>query len=152
MSKKKLIGIIVGCIIVIFVVIAIATSGEPTPTSSPSTESTPAVTEPSGIPVSAVQLYSAYKDNEVAADAQYEGKILDITGVVESIGKDILDTPYVTLTDGSEWAVWGVQCMFSKKDEATLAQLSKGQTITVRGKCDGYLVNVIVRNCTVVQQ
>lgn len=129
-------------------VIAIVISGEGTPAMTP----TPQVTEPSAIPVTAAKLSSAYEDNEVAADAQYKGEIVDVTGVVETIAKDIFDTPYVVLRDGGKWSVWNIQCMFSVKDELTLAQLSKGQVITVRGKCDGYgRPNVIARNCKVVQ-
>ena len=96
-------------------------------------------------------MYSAYEANEVAADAKYKSKILKVTGVVDSIGKDILDTPYVTLTSGGQYEVWGVQCMFDKKHEPELAQLTKGQTVTVQGKCDGYLINVLMKDCVLVR-
>jgi len=102
------------------------------------------------IKITAKQLIEEYEANEVAADAKYENKTLEVTGVVDSIGKDILDTPYVVLTDGDEWAVWGVQCMFRSKDEAQLAQMTKGQTLTIWGRCDGYLLNVILSDCSLV--
>jgi hypothetical protein len=37
------------------------------------------------MPVTALALASAYDDNEVAADQQYEGKRLAVTGIVDSI-------------------------------------------------------------------
>lgn len=141
----KIIGIVAGGIILIVIVIAIATSGEGTPTPAQ-----PQVTEPTGVAITAAELCSAYEDNEIAADAQYKGEVLDITGVVESISK-VLGTPFVVLTDGDEWALCSAQCFFSTKDEPILAQLSKGQVITVRGKCDGYFLNVTVKNCKVIQ-
>ncbi|MBI2623593.1 MAG: hypothetical protein HYW65_03395 [Candidatus Liptonbacteria bacterium] len=103
--------------------------------------------EVSVIKVSAVTLSEEYDANKVAADQKYKGKILEITGVIDSIGKDILDTPYVTLK-GRELSLFGVQCMFSKSQENKLAELVKGRTLTVRGKVSGELIgNVIVRDC-----
>jgi aspartyl/asparaginyl-tRNA synthetase len=100
--------------------------------------------------VSAGDLYSEYKANEVAADAQYKGKTVQVTGIVDSIGKDILDTAYVTLTEGGEYEMWGVQCMFAEKYESELAQLSKGQTVTIQGKVEGYLINVLLHESILI--
>ena len=41
----------------------------------------------------ASELYRAYEANEVSADQQYKGKRLLITGVVENIGKHVMDNP-----------------------------------------------------------
>ncbi len=103
------------------------------------------------IKVTAQALYEAYEENEVAADAKYDDKILEVRGIVESIGKDILDTPYIKLTSGAEYEVWGVQCMFDEKHESELARLTKGQITTIQGRCSGYLINVIVRDCVLVR-
>jgi len=102
------------------------------------------------IEITAPQLYSAYKANQVAADAKYKGVVLNVRGIVDSIGKDILDTPYITLSSGGAYEIWGVQCMFSKEYEAELARLVKGQGVTVQGRCSGYLINVILRDCILV--
>jgi hypothetical protein len=115
---------------------------------APSTSSgTTIPPQSAAIEITAGELYAAYEANQVAADAQYKDKILKVTGVVDSIGKDILDTPYITLTSGGKYEMWGVQCMFDEKYEPELAKLTKGQTVTVQGKCDGYLVNVLLRDC-----
>lgn len=103
------------------------------------------------IRVSAVQLSEEYDANKVAADTKYKGKSLEISGVIDSIGKDIVDTPYVTLK-GRELSLFGVQCMFSKADEPKLATLSKGRGITLRGEVSGELIgNVLVRDCQIVE-
>jgi hypothetical protein len=102
------------------------------------------------VEVTAVELSQAYDDNKVAADAKYEDKTLQISGVIDDIGKDILDAPYVTLK-GRETSFFGVQCMFSRNDEALLANLSKGQQLTLQGKLSGELIgNVLVRGCTII--
>lgn len=103
------------------------------------------------IKVSARELSQAYKDNKVAADAKYKDKVVEMIGIVDNIGKDILDTPYVIL-GGSTASIFGIQCMFSKANEPQLATLSKGQSITLKGRVDGELIgNVVVRDCTIVE-
>lgn len=100
--------------------------------------------------ISAVQLSEEYDDNKVAADAKYENKVLEISGIVDDIGKDILDEPYVVLK-GREISLFGVQCMFSRADESKLAGLSKGQSIVLKGRVSGeFIGNVLVRGCTIV--
>jgi len=88
-------------------------------------------------------LYSEYSRNEVAADLKYKGRQLFITGRVTKIGKDIADSIYVTLDSGH--MLRSVQVFFGDDLTAQVAQLSKGQTVTVRGRCKGLvLTNVLV--------
>jgi len=103
------------------------------------------------IQISAVQLSEKYNANTVAADAKYKGKTLAISGVIDNIGKDILDTPYIVLK-GRELSLFGVQCMFSRADESKLASLSKEQNITLQGKVSGEIIgNIVVRGCQIVK-
>ena len=95
--------------------------------------------------VTASDLYREYRSNEVAADEKYKGKILTVTGTVESVGKDIADTPYVAIKAGD--VIGSVQCMFSEQYSSDLASLHKGDEVKIRGKCDGKFGNVILRGC-----
>lgn len=96
--------------------------------------------------LSADQLASAYEANEVAADTKYKGHVVVVTGKVNDIGKDIVDTAYVTI--GGSGFLDGVQCMFATGEQSRVAALSKGQFITVKGKVDGKMGNVLMRNCS----
>ena len=98
------------------------------------------------IEVSAKQLYADYEANGVAADEKYKGKVLRVTGRVNSIDRDIMDEIYVTL-QGDDWG--DVQCFFAESHVDEAVQLSKGQTITIKGKCDGKMMNVLLRGCTI---
>jgi len=101
------------------------------------------------IEVTAGKLYQDYRDNGVSADSKYKNNFVRMSGIVSSIDKDILDTPYVVLTNGSG-SILGVQCMFSKSKESELSTLSKGQNITLTGKVNGNLIgNVIVEDCSI---
>lgn len=95
--------------------------------------------------VTASELYRAYEANEVSADQQYKGKRLLITGVVENIGKDVMDNPYVALKIDF---LKGVNCYFDYENNKVLSQLNKGQEIQIIGTCAGLtLTDVVVRDC-----
>ena len=94
--------------------------------------------------ISASALWSAYEANEVAADEQYKGKILLVTGTITDIGKDILfDTPYIVMGEG-------IQCYFADSEIPKIADLEKNKGITVKGKGHGKAIfNVSLRGCTI---
>ena len=97
-------------------------------------------------------LLSEYKDNEVRADGQFKGKLIRTTGIVGDVKKDILDDVYITLGTGQMFEIPVVQC-FVKKDQVTRAAgLSKGDKVTVRGKVNGLMMNVLVKECDILQQ
>ena len=95
--------------------------------------------------LTASELYRAYEANEVSADQQYKGKRLLITGVVENIGKDVMDNPYVALKIDF---LKGVNCYFDDENNKVLSHLSKGQKIQIIGTCAGLtLTDVVVKDC-----
>lgn len=105
------------------------------------------ITQTPALEVSANQLYADYEANGVSADQQYKGKILKVTGTVNTIDKDIMDQIYVTLK--GDGVIGDVQCFFSDDYVNEAAQLQKGQKITVVGKCDGKLMNVMLKGCNI---
>jgi len=109
------------------------------------------VPTPTETEVTAEELCSAYEANKVVADAKYKDKILTVTGVVDSIGEDILHNPFVRLTGGGKHQACGARCVLNKKYEPELAQLTIGQTLTVQGKCYGRLMNVLMKDCALIR-
>ena len=105
--------------------------------------------QPATVSITAPQLYAEYQTNGIAAEQMYEGKVLEITGVVRSSGEDITGTPYVILASGG---LGGIQCLFADDQINQLAQLSTGQPITLRGKVDGLLIYVFVHGCAIVSE
>jgi len=100
--------------------------------------------------LSAIELYSAYNSNEVAADQKFKDKIITVTGTVENIAKDIMDDIYVTLKgERGEYSIGSIQCFFSKAHTDQAATLKKGQKLTVKGKCTGKMMNVLMRGCII---
>ena len=94
--------------------------------------------------LSANQLYREYENNEVSADAKYKGKIVIVSGKIQDVGKDIMDEPYIVI--GGEGFLDGVQCSFAKSQESSIARLSKGQNVKVKGEVSGKMGNVQIEN------
>ena len=97
--------------------------------------------------ISAKELYSEYDANGVAADLKYKGKILAVTGTVDNIDKDIMDDIYVTL-EGDDF-IGSIQCFFADSHVGEAASLRKGQTLTIKGQCNGQLMNVLLKGCVI---
>ena len=94
-----------------------------------------------------IDLMEEYDKNEVAADLSFKDKEIFVSGAIDSIGKDILGTPYVVIDKNK--GIFGVQCMFNMKDLPQLASLRKGQLIHVIGVCNGKMGNVVLKNCRI---
>jgi len=74
-----------------------------------------------------------------------------VTGVVDKIVlDDSYNVYYVILTSAEKTLELDVQCMFDKKHVPQLNQLAKGQTVTVEGKYAGYIINMLMRDCILV--
>ena len=98
------------------------------------------------IAVEAEQLVAHYDRNEVAADGYFKDHVLEVTGEVTAIGKDILDNPYVALSSGRANSFRQVQVLFTKEHFSVLAQLRKGMRVTLRGRCSGLMGNVLLND------
>ncbi len=138
---KKL-TVILGLVLVMCLLVPVSCAAPPP---APMPAPAPAPIE-EVIEITAQQLYSDYDANEIAADQKYKGKLLKVTGVINSIGTDILGDPYIVLTGGGEYEVWGVQCTFpnTKSWKDKIATMEKGETWHIKGKCTGYLINVLL--------
>lgn len=94
------------------------------------------------VAVSAVDLAKAYEENEVNADKNYKGKTASIEGEVSDIGVAFNQT-YITLSAGKDFAIIETQCFFDDKAEVDkVANLKKGDKVTVQGVIDGKSINV----------
>lgn len=97
--------------------------------------------------VSAVDLAKEYEENEVRADKNYKGKMVEVKGTISSIGVSFNQT-YVVLSSEKEFSLTDIQCFFNDDSEIDkIADLNEGDIITVRGKVSGKSMNVGVDKC-----
>lgn len=96
--------------------------------------------------LSANQLYDEYDSNEVAADTKYKGTVVIVSGRIHNIGKDVMSQAYIII--GGSGFLDGVQCTFTQSQESAIANLSKGQEVTVKGEVAGKMGNVVINKCS----
>jgi hypothetical protein len=97
--------------------------------------------------VTAVELAEEYEDNEVRADVNYKNKIFFVDGIIEEIGKDLLNRTYVSLEGVDLFS--SVTCYFSSSQD--VLDLSKGMNIVIRGRCDGAMLGVDMEHCELIE-
>ena len=83
--------------------------------------------------VSVNDMMDALNNNAMGASDKYKGKYLEITGKLTNIdaaGK------YIDLMADGDFEIIGVQCYIKNDDQkAKIAYMSKGDTVTLKGKC-----------------
>ena len=81
------------------------------------------------IEVTADQLLTAYKNNEIAANQQFKGKNLLVSATIDSIQAGLGDEPYLDLKAGGEMEFNKPQAHLADSEQAKAATLSKGQKV-----------------------
>lgn len=87
------------------------------------------------IKVSATKLFQDYKSNEIAADKIYKGKVLDVSGVISSIEKDVLGGGMLMLKASRDYDM--VSALIDPSMLEKASKLKRGANITVRCVGDG---------------
>lgn len=98
-------------------------------------------------------LYQDYQDNAIGADAKYKGKILQLTGLVDDINREIAGNPYITFRIGDQYSFKNIRITFKKSEEEKISRLAKGQSVTIKGKCTGLLLTttVALNDCEIIE-
>jgi hypothetical protein len=99
--------------------------------------------------VSAPELCREYEANSIAADLKYKGKLLEVSGDIKDINKDILNSIFVVLDSRNPESITDAQLYFSDAHEKEAASLSKGDYFGAVCRCDGKFMNVILKDCEV---
>ncbi|MBI5486452.1 MAG: hypothetical protein HY905_03885 [Deltaproteobacteria bacterium] len=76
--------------------------------------------------MSASEFGREFEDDRYAADVEFRGKVLEVTGAVAEIGKDLVGQYRVVLEGG-------VACYFADGEMEHVNVLHLGQAVTVRG-------------------
>ena len=105
--------------------------------------------EPS-VTAEASSMVKEFQDNELAADAKYKGKWVQVNGVVDKIDTEMFNSNKYVLNigGGSEFEFLTVNCHDIPQSE--LSKIAKGDDVTVVGKFqDGGDVGVELKKCRV---
>lgn len=94
------------------------------------------------IVLTAKQLAAEYENDEAAANKKYLGNVLQVSGTVSEVTLNQQNKPVIVLP-GSDMS--NVQCTLQ---DSTYA-VKKGDTVSIKGFCTGYLTDVIMDRCIV---
>jgi DNA-directed RNA polymerase subunit RPC12/RpoP len=97
--------------------------------------------------LSVLELAARYRDNNAGAEQHHVGKVFQLTGRVDSIGKEISGAPFLSLCENIQGEVFTVRCLFNGGDVAMLEGVRPGDTVTVDGRCRGSFPIVILEEC-----
>jgi hypothetical protein len=128
------------------------TSGSNSSSSSSSDDSSGKKTEshaPS-VTAEAAAMVKEFQDNELAADAKYKGKWVQVNGVVDKIDTEMFDeNKYVLrIGGGTDFEILTVNCNDIPKD--VLSSINKGDDVTVVGEFkDGGDAGVELKHCRI---
>lgn len=145
-------SILVALVIILALLIYFVTSSSQNPTvRKSSSQPTPAPTttpteKPAPLAYSATGLFNRYAENEIAADADLKGKLIKVTGEINTISTSIMGEPYVGL-DRDRDGISLVTCYFAKDDASKLTGLKKGQKVSITGTCSGSFIGVTLKDC-----
>ncbi|MEI8225710.1 MAG: hypothetical protein WCG82_07260 [Bacteroidota bacterium] len=97
--------------------------------------------------IAASVLYKAFEDDETSAATRYINKILEVTGIIASVKPAANNILNISLVTGSDLS--SVICTFPAI--ADPSKFSPGDEITLRGECSGFLMDVLLNNCAVIE-
>jgi cytoskeletal protein RodZ len=101
------------------------------------------------IKVTPAELKQAYESNEVNAEKKYKGKVVIITGKISDI-RTSMGSAVIGVSSQSKAYIDDVSCYFDdNSQDDRIANLSKGQTITIKGTVGSNVVGVSIDDCTI---
>ncbi|MCU7547990.1 OB-fold putative lipoprotein [Chitinophagaceae bacterium LB-8] len=105
------------------------------------------------VKINAKELIAAFEKDSAAANKQYLGKVMEVTGNVKSVEKE---EGSATVSLGESGAMSSVRCSMDTTYVQEAANIQEGNSITVKGACTGFMSeellgsDVILNRCIVV--
>ena len=97
--------------------------------------------------VSATDLYNTYFVNEISADKQYLNKVIEVKGEVASVNWSGQNSFLLIRANDSG----GINCAVIMNDSSVISQIKKGEFVTVKGRCTGFLMDVNLVDCIIIK-
>ena len=92
-------------------------------------------------------LSKAFENNENEANKQYLNKVIQVTGTIESIKEN---GPEIAISLKENGEMTGVICNFTK-GTVDITKHKAGDKISVKGICNGFLMDVVLKKCKLTE-
>jgi hypothetical protein len=95
--------------------------------------------------LTAPDLYRDFQHDETAANKKWVGKVIEVSGIITSVNESV---NYVSINLKAA-ADGGINCSVLKNDLGSADKFEVGDSITIKGKCTGFLMDVNLVDCVV---
>jgi hypothetical protein len=108
-------------------------------------------TEKADFIVNALDFFKEFSDNEDAASAKYNGKIIEVSGVLNKVN-NMDSVIFLALEAGDPMNAISCKMSIEKDFIKTEIENKEGTEITVRGECSGINFDVELINCVLINK
>ena len=115
-------------------------------------EEKPATPEPltPQVTITSADISTEYAENEVAADAKYKGKIVEIAGKIVGIDNGSFDNSMIVKLSDGQYDINTPWCYMKESEKSKVLEFKKGQQVTLIGKGDSATMgSPIFKDCVV---
>lgn len=98
--------------------------------------------------LTATDLLKAFESDENGAAAKFVDKVVEVSGTIQSVKPGENGALTISLNTGND--ISSVLCTLQGNAEP--ANFKTGEQITIRGNCSGFLMDVLLNNCSVIQK
>ena len=95
------------------------------------------------------QIVDEFTFSEDSANKKFLNKIIEISGPLASVEKNKDSSVNIILRNEGE--ISGVSCSLLQEVIKDTSLIKIGQTVTLKGKCSGMLMDVILNNCVIIK-
>lgn len=93
--------------------------------------------------LTANELFDAFNENEHEALIKFENKVISVTGKILNIKHGEVSSNVVLQAENA--LAGGINCSFGTVQK----NIDKNDIITIKGQCQGFLMDVVLNNCTI---
>lgn len=94
------------------------------------------------------ELFTAFESDETGANKKYIGKIVQVSGTVQSINHEQDGNTSITLQTAG--GMFGVICRMDTVS-SSIQGIANGQAVALKGECSGMLMDVVLVRCVNVK-
>ncbi len=98
--------------------------------------------------IEAAKMVELYETDEPEANRQWLGKIVQVAGSITEINNQ-QDT-LINIILGESNAMHKVSCLLDKRHITEIEKCAVGQQISIKGICTGFLLDVELNRCVIV--
>jgi len=99
--------------------------------------------------LSVSELVDAFSSDETEATSRYAGKVLEVRGNLKEV---IRSNNTTILLMGDSTRMTGVSCYLQSDEKTDHATLKPGETVTVKGICNGMLIDVVLDKAILIDE